>query len=270
SVVQNEEITTRNFADPKQVENVLLLEAEMIENPKRKEESIIEIKKLTDKDHSVESLTQTLKVICPTFKILLDRVRTHMNILPPSAGLAGIFTAVDNSIGVWKAPANVGFNNVITPTIKLTNDDQEDLNITVTGKSVNGIRTFVGEGTVIWGARTLDGNSQDWRYINVRRTMLFIQQSVKAAAKTYVFSPNTNGTWILVKSMISSFLNNIWQQGGLVGASPAEAFDVQVGLGTTMTPNDILDGVMKIMVKVAISRPAEFIVITFQQKMQES
>ena len=62
--------------------------------------------------------------------------------------------------------------SVITPVVKITHEDQEDLNVTVTGKSVNALRTFVGEGTVVWGARTLDGNSQDWRYINVRRTML--------------------------------------------------------------------------------------------------
>jgi phage tail sheath protein FI len=209
-------------------------------------------------------------VVSPTFKTILGKVRILLNTLPPSAAMAGIYTAVDNSRGVWKAPANTSIASVVSPSVKLTHDDQEDLNLTVTGKSVNAIRSFIGQGTIVWGARTLDGNSQDWRYINVRRTLIFIEQSVKYAAKAYVYEPNTANSWVLIKSMISSFLNDLWKAGGLVGASPEQAYQVEIGLGTTMTPNDILDGVMKISVKVAISRPAEFIVITFQQKMQES
>lgn len=204
------------------------------------------------------------------FKTILGKVRTLLNVLPPSAAMAGIYSAVDNSRGVWKAPANTSVASVISPSVKLTHDDQEDLNLTVTGKSVNAIRAFIGQGTIVWGARTLDGNSQDWRYINVRRTLIFVEQSIKYAAKAYVYEPNTANTWVLIKSMISSFLNDLWKQGGLVGATPEHAYQVEIGLGSTMTPNDILDGVMKITVRVAVSRPAEFIVITFQQKMQES
>jgi phage tail sheath protein FI len=193
-----------------------------------------------------------------------------LNIMPTSAAMAGLYSMVDNSRGVWKAPANLSIASVTGPSVKLTNDDQEDLNVTVTGKSINAIRSFVGQGTLVWGARTLDGNSQDWRYINVRRTMIFLEQSIKYAAKAYVYEPNVSNTWVLVKSMISSFLNSIWKQGGLAGIVPTDAFDVQVGLGSTMTPNDILDGIMRISVKVAITRPAEFIVISFEQQMQQS
>jgi phage tail sheath protein FI len=100
--------------------------------------------------------------------------------------------------------------------------------------------------------------------------MIYIEQSIKYAAKSYVYEPNTANTWVLVKSMISSFLNTVWKLGGLAGITPSDAYEVEVGLGTTMTPNDILDGVMKITVKVAVTRPAEFIVITFEQKMQQS
>lgn len=272
SIVQNEDVSYANLSDLNQLANVLNLEAEekSSDNKKRLQEVKTEIAKLKDPESNVTSLNQTLKVVCPSFKIILDRIRTHLNILPPSAGMAGIITAVDNTSGVWKSPANVSVNNVIAPTQKITHDDQEDLNVHVTGKSINALRAFVGEGTLVWGARTLDGNSQDWRYINVRRTLLFIEQSVKFAAKTYVFEANTAATWVLIQSMISSFLENIWRQGGLAGNNPDEAFSVEVGLGVTMTPNDILDGIMRITVKVAVVRPAEFIVITFQQKMQES
>jgi hypothetical protein len=191
-------------------------------------------------------------------------------VIPPSAAMAGIYSMVDTTRGVWKAPANVSISSVISPMIKMTGDDQEDLNVTTSGKSVNGIRSFPGEGTIVWGARTLDGNSQDWRYINVRRTMIYIEQSIKIAAKNYVFEPNTANTWVNVRSLVVNFLDDLWKQGGLVGTNSDQAYEVLIGLGQTMTPNDILDGIMRVTVKVAISRPAEFIVITFQQKMQES
>lgn len=138
------------------------------------------------------------------------------------------------------------------------------------GKAVNAIRAFIGKGTLVWGARTLDGNSQDWRYISVRRAMLMIEQSVKIAMEAYVFEPNVSSTWLKAKTSIDNFLTTLWKAGTLVGSSTSEAFETNVGLGVTMTPTDILDGIMRISVKVAISRPAEFIVITFQQKMQES
>jgi len=138
------------------------------------------------------------------------------------------------------------------------------------GRSINVIRPFPGVGTLVWGARTLDGNSQDWRYINVRRTLIMIEQSLKLATRAYVFEPNDASTWITVKSMFTNFLINLWKQGALAGAVPEQAFDVQIGLGATMTPTDILDGIMRITVKVAVVRPAEFIVITFQQQQQLS
>jgi len=138
------------------------------------------------------------------------------------------------------------------------------------GKSINVIRPFPGIGTLVWGARTLDGNSQDWRYINVRRTLIMIEQSLKLATRSYVFESNDAGTWVTVSSMINNFLFNLWKQGALAGAAPEQAYNVQIGLGATMTPNDILDGIMRISIKVAIVRPAEFIVITFQQQQQQS
>nr|DAT19726.1 MAG TPA: tail sheath protein [Caudoviricetes sp.] len=184
--------------------------------------------------------------------------------------MAGIYAMVDNTRGVWKAPANVSLNYVNSPTETISDLEQEDLNMPMNGKAINAIRTFPGEGIKVWGARTLDGNSQDWRYINVRRTMLFIEESVKNAAKAYVFEPNVSNTWLNMKSMIGSFLNGVWKQGGLAGSVPEDAYSVQVGLGETMTQDDVLNGIMRITVLVAITRPAEFIEITFQQQVQKS
>jgi len=213
---------------------------------------------------------KTMIVVSPNYNMILTEMANQINLLPPSAAMAGIYTMVDNNRGVWKAPANVSLNAVISPTVNISHNDQEDLNVTPQGKSINAIRTFVGEGTLVWGARTLDGNSLDWRYINVRRTMIMLEESVRLASKAYVFEPNVANTWVTIKSMIRNFLTGIWKKGGLAGASPDDAFGVFVGLGETMTPDDILEGILRVTVLVAISRPAEFIEITFQQQMQKS
>lgn len=218
----------------------------------------------------VKKLHQTLLTISPLYKEVLNKLREHLNLLPPSAAMAGIYSMVDNSVGVFQSPANVSVGSVIKPAVHLTNEEQEDLNMPLSGKAVNAIRTFPGKGVLAWGARTLDGNSQDWRYISVRRTVIFIEQSIKYAAEAYVFEPNTAATWTNVKVLITNFLTNVWQQGALAGATADDAFSVDVGLGVTMTPVDILDGIMRVTVKIAVTRPAEFIVITFQQKMQQS
>ncbi|MFK7887695.1 MAG: phage tail sheath family protein [Gammaproteobacteria bacterium] len=204
------------------------------------------------------------------YKRLFESIKGRMNRLPPSAAMAGVYTMVDNTRGVWKAPANVSLNGVIRPSVNISHDEQEDLNVNAQGKSVNAIRTFVGEGTLVWGARTLDGNSLDWRYISVRRTLIMLEQSLKLASKAYVFEANDANTWITMKSMARNFLTGIWRRGGLAGATPDEAFSVYVGLGETMTAEDILEGILRITILVAPVRPAEFIEITFQQQMQKS
>lgn len=206
----------------------------------------------------------------PGYQYVVNKVKDSLNLLPPSAAMAGLYTMVDNTRGVWKAPANVSVNYVNSPVENIDNAMQEDLNMPMNGKAVNAIRTFPGEGIKVWGARTLDGNSQDWRYVNVRRTMMFLEESVKNAAKAYVFEPNVAATWMNVRSMIDNFLRSVWKRGGLAGATPEDAYEIHVGLGDTMTATDILDGIMRITVLVAITRPAEFIEITFQQQMQKS
>lgn len=219
---------------------------------------------------SDEAIDKTLRILAPLYNDVTAAIAARMNALPPAAAMAGIYTMVDNSRGVWKAPANVSLNAVVAPMVNIDHAEQEDLNVTPQGKSINAIRPFVGEGTVVWGARTLDGNSLDWRYVNVRRTMIMIEESIRLASKAYVFEPNTANTWVTMRSMIENFLTSVWKQGGLAGTTPADAFSVHVGLGDTMTPVDILEGILRISVFVAVTRPAEFIEITFQQQMQKS
>lgn len=200
----------------------------------------------------------------------MKALKKKLNLLPPSAAMAGIYTMVDNNRGVWKAPANVTLSYVDSLTEDIDNDQQADLNAPMNGKAINVIRPFRGEGIKVWGARTLDGNSLDWRYINVRRTLLFLEESIKNAARAFVFEPNDASTWINMKCMIENFLKSVWKRGGLAGATPEDAYEVHIGLGDTMTPNDILEGIIRITVLVAVSHPAEFIEITFQQQMQKS
>ncbi|PWB25002.1 phage tail sheath C-terminal domain-containing protein [Flavobacterium sp. HTF] len=191
--------------------------------------------------------------------------------LPPSSALAGVYARVDSDRGVWKAPANVGLNYVIKPSLKITNGDQDNLNVdTTAGKSINAIRSFTGKGTLVWGSRTLAGNDSEWRYIPVRRFFNMAEESIKKATEQFVFEPNDANTWIRVRAMIENFLILQWRAGALAGAKPEQAFYVRVGLGQTMSAIDILDGNMIIEIGMAVVRPAEFIILRFSHKMQES
>jgi len=212
-----------------------------------------------------------LLIASQTYSLIIKHIVADANILPPSGGMAGVITTVDNSIGPWEAPANTSIVGAASLPISLSDSQQGNLNLdAVSGKSINAIRTFNGLGILIWGARTLDGNSTDWRYIPVRRTMIFLEQSCKLAAQAYVFQPNDKNTWQALIAMISSFLTSIWKQGGLQGASASDAFSVACGLGSTMTADDLLNGFMNVTIKVAVVHPAEFIVLTFQQQMATS
>jgi len=192
-------------------------------------------------------------------------------VLGPSSTMAGVYAKVDSTSGVWKSPANLGLNFVEAPTEKISDRQQDALNVDPTsGKSINAIRTFTQKGNLVWGARTLDGNSNEWRYISVRRFFNMVEESVKKATERFVFEPNTANTWIRVQTMIENFLNQQWQDGALAGSKPEEAYYVSVGLNKTMSAQDILEGRMNIEIGMAAVRPAEFIVLRFSHKLQEA
>ena len=201
---------------------------------------------------------------------IVNRVKTRLNLLPPSAAIAGLYTMVDNTRGVWKAPSNVSINYVICTAEKIDNALHKYLNMPINSKAVNSIRIFPGEGIKVWGAHTLDGNSQDWRYVNVRRMMIFLEESVKNAAQAFASEPNDAATWTNLKAAIDTFLRSVWIRGGLAGSTPEEAYETRVEPGDTMTVDDIPNGTMRITVLVAVSCPSKFREITFQQQMQKS
>lgn len=169
---------------------------------------------------------------------------------------------------MWNAPANVTLSSVTAPTFPITESQQGGLNVPVDGKAVDVLRDFTGRGTVVWGARTLDGNSPDYRYVQVRRTLIYVEQSIKGALQPFVFAANDGKTWVTVVAMVSGFLQGLWNQGGLMGATASEAFSVECGLGSTMTGQDILDGYMIVQVTLQMIRPAEFIELVFKKKME--
>jgi hypothetical protein len=214
-------------------------------------------------------------------KQLFDTFGVYANIIrgvnqtattvPPSGAMAGIYCLVDRTRGVWKAPANVSLVGVSALTESFTRVETDDLNVDpVAGKSINAIREFPGKGTLVWGARTLAGNDNEWRYISVRRFFNLVEESVKKSTYPFVFEGNDANTWVKVRGMIENYLTQKWREGALAGASTKDAFFVRCGLGTTMSAQDILEGRMYVEIGMAVVRPAEFIILRFMHKLQVS
>lgn len=198
-------------------------------------------------------------------------VREACVTLPPAAAIAGVYAQVDRTRGVWKSPANVSLSRVSGPAVNVTRELQDELGIdNTTGLSVNVIRTFSGKGARVWGGRTLAGNDREWRHISVRRFTNFVEASVRKALGAFVFEPNVASTWVRAQAMIENFLTELWHNGALMGTRPEQAFGVEIGLGKTMSAEDVLDGRMIVVVHLALLRPAEFMVLSVMQKMAEA
>ncbi len=197
-----------------------------------------------------------------------DAISNFPVTLPPCGAIAGIYVRTDATQGVWKAPANVSVFAGIKPSLEIDDDLHANLNAPSSGKAINVIRTYPGRGLLVYGARTLAGNDLEWRYVNVRRTFCFIEDSVARAMQDFVFEPNTQQTWIKVRAMIRSFLNRLWKAGGLYGNTPEDAYEVIVSEPESMSVEDVLSGIMRIFIKVAVARPAEFIVLQYEHKFE--
>ena len=136
------------------------------------------------------------------------------------------------------------------------------------GRSINALRAFKGQGTLVWGARTLAGNDDEWRYVPVRRLLIQVEQSILKGTAHLVFEPNDANTWVKGRALIESFLLSKWSAGTLAGAKPEHAFFVRCGPGVTMTAQDLLEGRMNFEVGLAAVRPAEFIILRLSHRMQ--
>lgn len=183
--------------------------------------------------------------------------------IPPSGSVAGIYARSDIARGVFKAPANEVVSACVGLDCPYTTGEQDILN----PKGVNLIRSFPGQGIRVWGARTCSSNAL-WRYVNVRRLFIFIEETIKASTNWVVFEPNDQTLWLRVQRTISVFLTTQWRIGALAGAAESEAFFVDVG-PNTMTKDDIDNGRLICIIGIAPVKPAEFVIFRITQKTSE-
>jgi len=192
-----------------------------------------------------------------------DPITGKSKLTPPSGAVVGTYSHTDVVRGVHKAPAGieVGYLNSATGVERVITKGEHD---TLNPIGVNVIRTFPGAGTVIWGARTLSADSE-WKYINVRRLFLFLEETIDEGTQWVVFEPNTPMLWGKVRRNITAFLTNVWRDGALFGTTAAEAFFVKVDAENN--PPEVVDaGRLIIEVGVAPVKPAEFVIIRISQK----
>jgi phage tail sheath protein FI len=180
--------------------------------------------------------------------------------VPCSGHLAGIYARTDTQRGVWKAPANTSVLGAQNVKYYVSRQAQDGLN----PQGVNCIRSLNGDITV-WGARTVGGQeNNEWRYVNVRRTFLYIAKSIDEGTQWVVFEPNDMSLWGKVRRNVSAFLTGVWREGGLCGASPEEAFFVKCDAENN-PPDSRADGRLVIEVGLAITQPAEFVIFRIMQ-----
>ncbi|WP_166240031.1 phage tail sheath family protein [Paenibacillus turpanensis] len=183
--------------------------------------------------------------------------------IPPSGSVAGIYARSDNSRGVQKAPANEVVRGAVGLDCQYNKGEQDILN----PKGVNLIRSFAGQGIRVWGARTTSSNSL-WKYVNVRRLFIFLEESIKNGTNWVVFEPNDEQLWARVQRTIDAFLTRVWRDGALFGSSAGEAFYINIGR-STMTQDDIDNGRLICVIGVAPVKPAEFVIFRITQKTRE-
>ncbi|MEA5082579.1 MAG: phage tail sheath family protein [Lachnospiraceae bacterium] len=192
-----------------------------------------------------------------------DRATKKPGFIPPSGAVCGVYSRTDVTRGVHKAPANETVN-CTGLSVNYTAGEQDILNPV----GVNLIRALPGQGIRIWGARTASSNSA-FKYVNVRRLFIFVEQSIKANTNWVVFEPNNSSLWARVQMTVSAFLDNLFRAGMLSGDSPSEAFFVEIG-PSTMSQDDILNGRLICNIGIAPSRPAEFVIFRVTQFTSEA
>ncbi len=191
---------------------------------------------------------------------MYDAGAKRSDYFPPSGAIAGIFARSDNERGVHKAPANEVVRGCTGLSCNYNTGEQDILNPI----GVNLIRAFPGRGIRVWGARTLSSNGL-WKYLNVRRLFIYVEESIRANTNWVVFEPNSEVLWGRVKRTIETFLATCWRDGALAGTSPDQAFYVECG-PTTMTQDDIDNGRLICEIGIAPVKPAEFVIFRITQK----
>ncbi len=197
-------------------------------------------------------------VYYPWIKVY-DPLTKRKKLIPPSGHIAGIYARTDNQRGVHKAPANETVRGAIEVEFPITKGEQDILN----PRNINCIRSFPGRGILVWGARTMSLDSL-WKYINVRRLFIYLEESIEEGTQWVVFEPNNEKLWGRVRASITEFLTRVWRDGALMGTKPEEAFFVRCDR-TTMTQDDIDNGRLVCVIGVAPVKPAEFVIFRIAQ-----
>jgi phage tail sheath protein FI len=174
--------------------------------------------------------------------------------LPPSGFVCGILARVDIARGVWKAPANETVIDAVDLQAAIDSHDQERLN----PQGINCIRSFPSRGILLWGARTTSSDPE-WKYVNVRRYFMYLEQSIRDGLQWVEFEPNGEPLWSAVRQTITNFLLNNWRSGALMGIKPEEGFYVRCDR-SSMTQSDIDNGRLIVEIGVAAVRPAGFVI----------
>ena len=218
----------------------------------------------------VPSFTTSHAAVYYPWLRVFDTAQTGTMLVPPGGHVAGAFARSDIENGVHRAPANLELRGIVTTvvpgvggplSVTVSRQDQEILN----PRGVNVIRDFRGQGrgVRVWGARTLAADAE-WKYVNVRRLFMFLEQSIARGIEWVAFEPNVESTWTMIEQAISNFLVGVWRSGGLMGAKQEEAFFVKCDR-TTMTQTDIDNGRLVCSVGVATIKPAEFVIFRIGQ-----
>ena len=223
-----------------------------------------EAKKVPDIINHRNMFDSTYAALYHPWLIVFDPLDKRNIAIPPSGSVIGIYARSDNTRGVHKAPANEVVRSCVGLDVQFNKGEQDLLN----PKGVNLIRAFPGMGIRVWGARTASSDGS-WKYINVRRLFIFIEESIKANTNWAVFEPNDEVLWVRVQRTIEVFLTNLWRNGSLAGTSPDEAFFVNIGR-TTMSQDDIDNGRLICVIGVAPVKPAEFVIFRITQKTSDA
>ena len=220
----------------------------------------MEMKKTNDVAAFRDMYDSTYAAMYHPWLQMFDAGAKRADYFPPSGAMAGIYARSDNSRGVHKAPANEVVRGCTGLSCNYNVGEQDILNPI----GVNLIRALPGQGIRVWGARTISSNGL-WKYLNVRRLFIFIEESIKANTNWVVFEPNSETLWNRVTRTIETFLATCWRDGALAGSSPDQAFFVECG-PTTMTQDDIDNGRLICQIGIAPVKPAEFVIFRITQK----
>jgi hypothetical protein len=204
----------------------------------------------------------------PLFNVDTNPTAPRFVAVAPSAFAAGMWAKIDGKRGVWKAPAGVETQLLGASGLQFNVEDGEQDQLNPLG--VNCIRKLPGFGSVFWGSRTLATRADpEWRYVPVRRTAIFIEQSIYNGIQWAVFEPNDHPLWSALRSNIGAFMDGLFRAGAFQGATANDAYFVRCGLGDTMTQADIDRGQVIVIVGFAPLKPAEFVIVRIQQKVGE-